>query len=147
MNDIRPRAARLADPNPKTGDEHRLIHMPCGHLFNLALVSYWKRLLLNAAATTAAERLKYLEGIQESVFGPVTAEAVALIEPACDAGNAMIGEICSLDVNKQARVFVEGDVFRLLVELNPSLLVALRLCSPYVPANSGGDEQCEGAWR
>jgi hypothetical protein len=51
--------------------------------------------------------------------------------------NAMIGEICSLDVNKQARVFVEGDVFRLLVKLNPSLLVALRLCSPYVPASSG----------
>jgi hypothetical protein len=49
----------------------------------------------------------------------------------------MIGEICSLDVNKQARVFVEGDVFRLLVKLNPSLLVALRLCSPYVPASSG----------
>jgi hypothetical protein len=127
MSDIRPRDERRANLESLTEDEYRLVHMPCGHLFDMALVSYWKRVLLNTS-TSSGDRLKFLQGLNESIHGPVTAEAVAVIEPCCETGNAMIAEICSLDVNKQARTFVEGDVFRLLAELNPSLLAALRLC-------------------
>lgn len=110
-----------------TGDDYRMVYMPAGHLFNLAEVSYWKRTLIKTEMD-AGLRLKILQHFGEYVFGPVTAEAVAAIEPCCDTGAAMLQEIQSLDVNRQTSAFMKGDVFRLLAKLNPSLLVALRLC-------------------
>jgi hypothetical protein len=78
---------------------------------------------------TAYHRLQALDGIARCVFAPVTDEAVAAIEPACETGRKMLAEIHSLPVEKQTQAFVQGDVFRLLARLNPSLLVALRLCT------------------
>lgn len=109
------------------GDEYRIAHMPIGHLFNLAMASNWKRALLTIEMT-ADDRLKILDGIAQCVFGPVSAAAVMAIEPIDDTGAEIISEICSLPVEKQTRAFGDGDVFRLLAKLNPSLLVALRLC-------------------
>ena len=110
-----------------TGDDYRMVYLPGGHLFNLGEVSYWKRALLKTEMD-AGLRLNILQHIGECVFGPVTAEAVAAIEPCCDTGAAMLAEIHSLDIDRQTSAFIKGDVFRLLAKLNPSLLVALRLC-------------------
>ena len=77
---------------------------------------------------TAGERHQILDGIANCVFGPVTAEAIAVIEPCCETGNEILREIMSLSVGRQTLAFDEGDVFRLLAKLNPSLLAALRLC-------------------
>jgi hypothetical protein len=110
-----------------TGDDYCTVYLPVGHLFNLAEASYLKRALLKTEMS-ADLRLKILQSIGECVFGPVTAEAVAAIEPCCNTGAAMLHEIHSLDVAKQTSAFQDGDVFRLLAQLNPSLLVALRLC-------------------
>jgi hypothetical protein len=110
-----------------TGDEYRIVYMPCGYLFNLADVSRWKHALLTVEMTSG-ERLKILDGIAQCVYGPVTAEAIAVIEPACDTGRKILEEISSLDVTEQSRAFNDGDVFRLLLKLNPSLLRALELC-------------------
>jgi hypothetical protein len=108
-------------------DEYRIVHMAIGHLFNLALVSCCKQTLLTMEMK-AGERLKLLDGMASTIFGPVTAEAVAAIEPAGDDDAEMIAEICSLPVGKQTQAFQEGDVFRLLAKLNPSLLRALEIC-------------------
>jgi hypothetical protein len=40
----------------------------------------------------------------------------------------MFQELNSLPVEKRSQAFRDGDVFRLLAKLNPSLLRALRLC-------------------
>jgi hypothetical protein len=110
-----------------TGDDYRVVHMPIGHLFTLAMVSTIKRGLLKWEMT-AGERLKFLEGIAHAIDGPVTAAAVEAIEPCCDTGAQMLAEINSLPIDKRTTAFSDGDVFCLLAKLNPSLLAALRLC-------------------
>jgi hypothetical protein len=109
------------------GDEYRIVHMPRGHLFNLADVSRFKHALLTTQMT-AGEQLRIFDGIASSIFGPVTSEAVAVIEPCCDTGWQILSEIYSLPIEKQMQAFSDGDVFRLLARLNLSLLAALRLC-------------------
>jgi hypothetical protein len=101
--------------------------MPRGHLFNMAEISLFKYVLLNVELT-AYHRLKTLDAIAGCVFGPVTEEAVAAIEPCCETGRKMLVEIHSLPVEKQTGAFCDGDVFHFLAKLNPSLLAALRLC-------------------
>jgi hypothetical protein len=121
-------AAHCAWLDSLVGDEWRIVHMPRGHLFNLALVSSWKRALLTMEMT-AGERLKVLDGITRCVSDPVTAEAIAAIESIDNTGEQILSEINSLPVEKQTQAFSDGDVFRLLARLNPTLLTALRLCS------------------
>jgi hypothetical protein len=116
------------------GDEYRIVHMPIGHLFNLAFVSFIKHGLLTIEMK-AGDRLKLLDSIAGIISGPVTAEAVAAIEPADPVGVKMIREIMKLPVERQTRAFDDGGVFRLLGRLNPSLLTALKLCCWY------GDDQ------
>ena len=120
-----------------TGDEYRVVHMPIGHLMNLAMVADLKRGLVNFKLS-AGDTLRFLEGISGCIYGPVTAEAIAAIEPLCDTGHAMLVEIHSLPIEKRSSAFQEGDVFRLLARLNPSLITALRLCRwhPPVPERS-----------
>jgi hypothetical protein len=108
-------------------DEYRIVHMPPGYRFFLALIAYSKRVLLTMEMT-AGERLRILNGMNECVGGPITDTVVAVIEPLCDDGAAIVAEICSLAVDDQSRAFEKGDVFRLLAKLNPSLLRALTLC-------------------
>jgi hypothetical protein len=110
------------------GDELRIVYIPRGHLFNFAEISVLKRSLLTAKMT-AGERLKILDCIARCIFGPVTQEAIAAIDPCCDAGAEIIREINSLPLEKRSTAFGDGDVFRLLAKLNPSLLAALRLCT------------------
>jgi hypothetical protein len=112
------------------GDEFRTVYMPIGYLFDFAVASYWKRRLL-ATNINAGERLEYLDGLSECVSGPVTAEAIAAIEPICSRGEQILSEVLSLPVEKQTQAFSKGDVFRILARLNPSLLAALRLCALY----------------
>jgi hypothetical protein len=113
-------------------DEYRIVYMPRGHLFNLADVSYLKYALLTVKMTSG-ERSKTLDAIAIAVLGPVTWEAIAAIEPCCDTGREILEEIKSLDVDEQSRAFNNGDVFRLLAKLNPSLLRALEFCTCYRP--------------
>lgn len=108
-------------------DEYRIVHMPIGHLFNLAVVSQLKRLLLTMNMT-AAQRLQTLDTIVSCAFGPVTPQAIETIELCCDTGAAIIRELNGLRREKQTSAFQDGDVFRILAKLNPSLLSALELC-------------------
>ena len=109
------------------GDEYRIVHMPIGHLYNIALISHFKYMLINFKMT-AGERLKAFEVIALCTDGPVTDEAVAAIEPCCETGRKMFRELDSLPIEKRTQAFHDGDVFRILARLNPSLLRALALC-------------------
>jgi hypothetical protein len=110
-----------------TGNEWRMVYTPSGHLQNLAYIAYFKHALLNFKLT-ADFQLKLLEHINSCVYGLVTAEAVAAIEPSCDVGAEMLSELNKVPRSEVSRAFREGDVFRLLAKLNPSLLRALELC-------------------
>jgi hypothetical protein len=120
------------------GDEYRIVHLPIGHLFNLVEISYLKYILLKLE-TTAQQRLRALDAIAICDAGSVTQEAVAAIEPCCESGREIMRELYSLPMGEQTWAFRDGDVFRILSRLNPSLLTALRLCDrgpvPEVPRN------------
>jgi hypothetical protein len=111
-------------------DERRIVYMPRGHLFNLAEISVLKRCLLTSKMT-AGQRLQILDCIARCIFGPVTQEAIAAIEPCCDDGAEIIREINSLPIERRSTAFNDGDIFRLLAKLNPSLLRALELCEQH----------------
>jgi hypothetical protein len=109
------------------GDEYLIVYTPIGHLYSLATISHFKFILFNFKMT-AHERMKTLEVIAMCTHGLVTEEAVAAIEPCCETGRKMFQELNSLPMEKRTQAFHDGDVFRLLARLNPSLLAALRLC-------------------
>lgn len=111
-----------------TGDEYRIVHMPRGHLMNLVAVAYFKHALLTLPMT-AADRMKFLDGITSVSYGPVTAAAVEVIEPACKTAVQMMHELQKIDRTAQTRAFIDGNMFELLAKLNPSLLKALELCN------------------
>lgn len=110
-----------------TGDEYRMVHMPVGHLFSIAFVSVIKHALLTIEMT-AGDRMKLLDGIARVIDGSVTPAALAAIEPADDLGLKMMQEITRLPAPRQTCAFRDADVFRLMAQLNPSLLTALKRC-------------------
>ena len=110
------------------GDDYRVAHMPIGHLFNLAEIS-WQKHALQDGKLSAGERLKILDSIAACAFGPVSEPAIAAVEPMCEKGRQIFWEILNLPVEKQTRTLADGDVFQILARLNPSLFAALRLCN------------------
>jgi hypothetical protein len=115
-----------------TGHDWMMVNMPIGHLFNLAYVAYFKYALLTIRMT-AAMQLKVLDAMAGMVRGPVTAEAVEAIAPACDTAVQMLHELHKVPRSEVTRTFSDADMFRLLAKLNPSLLRALELCTYYPP--------------
>jgi hypothetical protein len=110
-----------------TGNEWRIVHMPRGDLMDLAYISTFKHALLNIEMT-AGERLRFLDGIAACVRGPVTSDAVEVIQPACDTARQILNEISGVGPARACQAFSDGDCFRILARLNPSLLRALELC-------------------
>lgn len=110
------------------GDEKLIVYTPIGHLFSLALVAIMKRALLNIPMS-ASDRLRILDGIENCAQGCVTREAIAVVEPADDGSREIMREITRLPISAQVMAFHDGDVFRLVSKLNPSLLLALRICA------------------
>jgi hypothetical protein len=115
-----------------TGDDYRMIYLPSGHLQNLAYVAYFKYALLNVSMT-ADQQIKFLDCIAGMVYGPVTAEAIEAIQPACATAIEMLHELNKIHLSQRCRAFEKGNMFRILAELNPSLLTALRLCQFHGP--------------
>lgn len=110
------------------GEEWLIVHMPPGHLMSLAFASNFKRALLTVEMSAGA-RLKFLDGMARMIYGPVTAEAIAAIEPACDTAAKMLREINSLPKEKVSYAFNQADLFSKLAKLNPSLITALERCN------------------
>jgi hypothetical protein len=121
-----------------TGNDWRIVHIPVGHLQSLAYIAYFKCALLTLPMT-AAERMKFLDGIGSCIYGCITAEVVEAIEPACDTAVQMMHELQKVHRAERTQAFRKGDMFHLLAQLNPSLFRALELCNlgpvPEVPPN------------
>jgi hypothetical protein len=115
-----------------TGDEYRIVHMPIGHLFSMAIASLLKRFLLKFS-TSIEVRQRILNCLAGMAYGPVTVDAISAIEAADDTGNEIIRTITSLPKGQQVMAFGDGDVFRLVARLNPSLIKAIRLCTFHEP--------------
>ena len=98
----------------------------------MAYVAHFKYALI-ALPMAAHERLRFLNSIASCIQGPVTAAAIAAIEPACAAAVQMLHELNKVPRGQTTRAFQDGDVFRLLTRLNPSLLRALELCQWHSP--------------
>jgi hypothetical protein len=99
--------------NSLTGDEYNIVHMPLGCLMDLVYVADLKYALLNCSMT-AAERLRLLDGITKCIHGPITAEAIEVIEPACETARSILKEVNSVGRERASRAFREGDCFRIL---------------------------------
>jgi hypothetical protein len=115
-----------------TGNEWRIVRMPSGHLMSLAYIAFFKYALLNCEMS-AAERLRFLDGIAKCVSGPITSEAIEVIEPACETARQILKELNSVGRERACQAFHDGDCFRILARLNPSLLRALELCNVGTP--------------
>ncbi len=122
-------------------EDWMIVHAAAGVLADLAVISQIKRVL--RYKMTVGDRMRLLEGMNKFAGNPLTAAAVAAVEPACDTANKMIHEALTLPVNEW-RVLGRFAVFSALVKLNPSLLVALAIYRQHWPAakpNGGAPER------
>lgn len=110
------------------GDEYRIVHMPIGCLLDLAMASEIKWILATGKADTETA-FRCLKMLSEIAEGIITAQAISAVQPICSRGRAIMKQIHALPVEKQCRAFGDGDVFRILAKLNPSLLTALQVCT------------------
>jgi hypothetical protein len=115
-----------------TEDERFVVNVPVGYRCTLVMVSHVKRALVSCEMPLG-ERLRMLEGINSFVDSYFTEEALAAVEPACKTGAEMIKECLKIDrgnlkLSKGFDLVASEEVFGHLLELNPSLLVAIKLC-------------------
>jgi hypothetical protein len=122
-----------------TGHEYMMVHMPIGRLMDLAYIAHFKYALLSVPMS-ANDRLRFLDFIARCIDRTVTAEAIAAIEPACATSVETLHQLNGVPRSETCRVFQEGDVFRLLARLNPSLYRALELCEWPEPIPQGNRE-------
>jgi hypothetical protein len=99
---------------------------------DFAFISFLKHQLL-AAGLSVGERLRMLEAIDGCAIGPLTPQAIAVIEPANEVFAAIVVEAIrhaagSEDGAPCFDVLERPAVFADLVRLNPSLRQAVALC-------------------
>jgi hypothetical protein len=114
-----------------TADERLVVGTPIGYLYTLVIVAHTKRVLVSYEVPVG-ERLRMLEAINGFVDNIFTAEALTVIEPACDTAMEMIRECMKVDegnprCGKAFDLLASWEVFGHLVVLNPSLLAAIKL--------------------
>jgi hypothetical protein len=107
-------------------------YLPCGYWYDLVVASQIKRLLQREMP--ADLRLRFLELLNRKASGLVTMEAIAAIQPACDAAMAMIEELEPLSIADKCRVMRRIEVFDAHIALNPSILDAVKLRRGYARA-------------
>jgi hypothetical protein len=114
-----------------TPDEKLVVYTPPGYLSTLVIVAYTKRALVSYEIPIG-ERLRMLETINGFVDTAFTAEALAVIEPACHTAMEMIHECLQVDegkprLGKAFDLMASWEVFGHLLKLNPSMLAAIKL--------------------
>jgi hypothetical protein len=108
-------------------DERMLAHCPPGYWQDLIEIAQIKRVLLDEMPPDL--RLRFLQTMNDRVHGILTVEAMQCIEPACDTVMKMLDEINSLSRTDQHRLFFRWNVIAAFINLNPSILEAVRLFS------------------
>jgi hypothetical protein len=106
---------------------------PAGYRYALLMATIFKRVLANDPMTTG-ERLQMLEALNGMTDARFTTEALAILAPADDATMAIVREAWKLDGDNAAlspsfAVLTGSEVFDSLVRANPSIAVAIRICT------------------
>jgi hypothetical protein len=109
-----------------TGDEALIVYTPRGYRSRLVVISLIKRILVTQAMT-AAQRLEFLEGLDELIDDKLSAQAVAAVHPACETATKMLDEMQGLESNEKFSILESFAIFEHFVRLNPSLLAAMHL--------------------
>jgi hypothetical protein len=112
-----------------TDDECLLAHCPPGYWQSLIEIAQIKRVLQDDMP--ADMRLQFLEHLHKRVHGHLSVEAMQCVEPACATAMKMLDEMKDLDINDQCRLMLRWNVIAVFVNLNPSILEAIKLiCRP-----------------
>jgi hypothetical protein len=128
---------RLQDPELKPSDDHsawqeswnddeRLLACTaqgCWH--DLIRIAQIKRLLL--VEMPPEMRLRFLQTMNDRVHGMLTLEAMQCVKPACDTAMKMLAEMKSLHLDDQQKLMLRWNIVATFVNLNPSILDAIRL--------------------
>ena len=113
-----------------TADEELVAFAGTGRWYELALISYFKRILQQDQKMSVADRLSTLEGLGK--LAP-SAAALAAVAPAGDIAAEIIETALRLDLDSDGNgtashaVLTRWDVFWNLLRLEPSLMTAIRL--------------------
>lgn len=106
-------------------DERLLAHCPPGYRPTLIEIAQIKRILLDEMPPDL--RLDFLQTMNDRVHGILTVEAMQRIEPACDTAMKMLDEMKSLSINDKSRLMMRWNVIAAFINLNPSILEAIKL--------------------
>jgi hypothetical protein len=110
-------------------DERLLAYTPCGYQHDLVVISQVKRILLDEMPPDL--RLRFLEVLHKMVHGILTVEAMQRVEPACDTAMKMLDEMKLLSIDDKCRLLMRWNVIAAFINLNPSILDAVKLCRAY----------------
>jgi hypothetical protein len=116
----------------QASDDELCLHVPDGYKWVFIIASLTKR-ALQIAGLKAAERLNLLEKLNGTTDKFFTAKLLASISPMCDTAYAIFKEARSLDppqddthCDASFNVLATPSVFRHIVQLNPSILAAIK---------------------
>jgi hypothetical protein len=80
-------------------------------------------------------RLRFLEYLNNQVRDLLTLEAMQRVEPACDTAMTMLKEMDSLSIDDKCRLMRKWNVIAAFINLNPSLLDAIKRCREHAKPN------------
>jgi hypothetical protein len=116
----------------QTSDDELCLHVPDGEKWSLIVAALTKR-TLQIPGIKAADRLDLLERLNKLTNSYFTADLLAGISPMCDTAYAIFKEARSLDPPQDEthcaasfNVLATPSVFRHFVQLNPSMLAAIK---------------------
>jgi len=116
----------------QTIDDELCLQIADGHKWTFIIASLTKR-ALQIPGIKPADRLDLLERLNSLTDGFFTADVLAQLSPMCDTAYAIFKEARSLDPSKDDarceasfKVLATPSVFRLFVQLNPSILAAIK---------------------
>jgi hypothetical protein len=125
--ELKPHEDHSAWQDSWNDDERMLAHCPPGYRQSLIEIAQIKRILLDEMP--ADLRLRFLETMNERVYGLLTIEAMQRVEPACDTAMKMLEEMNSLSRDDKWRLMRKWNVVAAFINLNPSILEAMKLFS------------------
>ena len=111
-------------------DEWLLAHTPSGYWHSLVNISWVKRLLQDEMPPDL--RLRFLQVLDKTVRDHLTVEAMRRVEPACDTAMKMFDEMKRLSARDICKLMAEWNVIAAFVNLNPSILEAIKLMSLFM---------------
>jgi hypothetical protein len=123
--ELKPTADHSAWQAAWNDDERLLAHCPPGYWYDFVLIGMIKRILQGDLSPEM--RLEFLEQLHKRVHGSLSLEAMQCVEPACDTAMKMLAETDNLEIKEKFRMFLRWNVIAVFVNLNPSILDAIRL--------------------